>query len=295
MIACEEGNLEIIKQLIQIKECNINMKESDTKLSSLMLAITNNHIEIVKFLLSYINHETILNDINDSKQNIISISCENNSEECLSYLLSYAVESNFDKKEFLSWINQPNDEGKSPLFFTCAYNNEKMTKLLLQSNANPNQQDDNGITPLFISTQNGNLSIVEQLIQYHGDVNISRYEDGISCLHLACLLGHFDLIPIILHSNANINQQSLHGETPLFIACQENHLDVVKKLLSEKANVNISLFDGTSPLLDVCENDSLSSSSHDLIKLLLESNADINHKRPCDGMTPKDIIPGFFE
>ena len=53
---------------------------------------------------------------------------------------------------------------------------------------------------------------------------------------------------MLLDKQADVNIQTIGGDTPLLTACHNGHKDVVKMLLDKQADVNIQNVRGTTPL-----------------------------------------------
>jgi len=51
--ACNQGNLNIVKHLVEKKYMNINVKDIKKNYTGLQLAIVNNRIEVIEYLLSF--------------------------------------------------------------------------------------------------------------------------------------------------------------------------------------------------------------------------------------------------
>merc|ERR1740117_2773108 len=88
---------------------------------------------------------------------------------------------------------------------------------------------------------------------------------------MASLNGHCDVVQALLSANANANQASDNGASPLHVASQNGHCGVLKALLSANANVNAVTNHGASVLM---------VSSHcghkPIVRLLLEHHAEPN-------------------
>lgn len=86
-------------------------------------------------------------------------------------------------------------------------------------------------------------------------------------LHLASLMGHKEVVQILLDHNVNVNVTKTDGTTPLFYACEVGHGDIVCLLLERNANICMQRTDGKSPL------DIASDNGHRSIVMVLEEHS----------------------
>ncbi len=107
--------------------------------------------------------------------------------------------------------------------------------------------------------------------------------DGLNIFHVACSLGHVDLVKALLNaSRCNPDVLTIDGKTPLMFACENGHSDVVKALLVARNNVTVNSYtiDGFTALHFAVKNNFLIT-----ISLLLEFGANPN-SMTNDGWTP---------
>jgi ankyrin repeat protein len=80
----------------------------------------------------------------------------------------------------------------------------------------------------FIGLQN--LEIVHLILEHVHDMN-PICDDGKTPLHWAALMGHLEIVKLILENLEHINNKnpvSLDGWTPLECAAQHGHLEIVQ-------------------------------------------------------------------
>ncbi|CAC5384590.1 unnamed protein product [Mytilus coruscus] len=71
---------------------------------------------------------------------------------------------------------------------------------------------------------------------------------GLSPLHIACCLGHLEIVECLLQCNASVNLTKEDGTTPLFHAFKLGHDSIVSLLLDKGADVRLCRDNGKSPL-----------------------------------------------
>ena len=153
-----------------------------------------------------------------------------------------------------------------------------------------NARDVTGDTPLFYACQRGlTVQTVEDLIQRGADVTLRRgtKQRGDTVLHLACRLGHMDIVKLLLKQpNIDPNALGKHGVRPLDIAFRHcpyrgAHMPLALLLIRSGANV---VAQADTVLHLACHIGTM-----DLVKVLLnEMKADPNALGK-HGVTPLDI------
>lgn len=130
-------------------------------------------------------------------------------------------------------------------------------------------------------------SAVLSLAACHGNYKMTKFAlskgapvDGNSkhCapLHLACREGHLDVIELLLHKGAQIDNPTSAGCTPLFVGSRAGNVwrqdvSVVKLLLSRGADVEKTNREGLTPLMIACY-----KGNFDAVDVLLTHGAHID-------------------
>ena len=89
-------------------------------------------------------------------------------------------------------------------------------------------------SPLFYAAQHDKSNTLKLLLQSPIDILKERImEDNLTCLHVACNCGSFNVVKILLKTNIDINTVDKDDNTPLHHACSEgysddSYLDIVK-------------------------------------------------------------------
>ncbi|ORX44704.1 ankyrin [Piromyces finnis] len=122
----------------------------------------------------------------------------------------------------------------------CYYNRHNdlsVIQSLLEHGSNPNEICQNAHTPLMMACKNELPEVVTLLLDHHADPNI-RNNEGYTALSIACMYGNLQIIKLLLDTkDIDINNQTVHGETPLMIACENALGSVVSLLLQYNANI----------------------------------------------------------
>lgn len=181
-------------------------------------------------------------------------------------------------------INARLEYGSSPIEYACLNNKMLEAEILLKNGANVKNQD-----LLHIACLNGNIEMLKILIGYGCDVNEVDI-DGRLPAHLAIQTNHLECLKILYQSNAKFDIRSYKNSTIFSYAVGEGNIEIVKYLLEIGMSKYIN--DEIKPPLCLA----VHWNYIDIIKLLLENNADINIKDGL-GNTPliDTIINGNYD
>jgi ankyrin repeat protein len=161
-------------------------------------AIRINHLQQVLFLLE--KHHLPLDAPDPS-----------NGFTCLFYAIQYHQSDLF--QYFISHVTLDFNKN-TPLMMSIAFNNSIAFHALLQNYPlMAFQSNVDGKTPMLLAVEKGHTLFVKYLIECDCDVNQSL-PDGSSPLHLACAWGYFDLVTLLMQSNAQLTSNR-KGFTPL--------------------------------------------------------------------------------
>ncbi|KAG7253769.1 hypothetical protein CRUP_000705 [Coryphaenoides rupestris] len=110
---------------------------------------------------------------------------------------------------------------------------------------------------------------------------------GLTCLHVATLNGHHQLVQQLMKKGADLNiQEGTSGKTALHLAVEQHDVRLVALLLTQSADVDAAMFNGCTPLhLAVGRQDAT------VAHLLCQANAD-KMVRNTENETPLDLADG---
>lgn len=278
--------------------------------------------------MNHLNNKYIIPDIN-------KISSYNNFINDEPYIF-YIVKTNnlILLQEYLkinpNCINETDNDGNTPLFYSIYKNNFIMTQILLINNSNPNHHNKQGISPLLLSFYNydeiDGLQIIKELIRYKA--NINETIDNKPLLIYTIIYNNINAFMELLKNKVDVNSLTSFNQTALFYTItnyncfnniiKNNNLIYANLLLKHYANVNIMDNYGLTPLsyallknnkemieilimneadLNVYYNDidtplfyALKHNNYKLVKLLIKYNVDLNQKNANNELPINYII-----
>ena len=248
-IACEHGNLSIIKTLIRYG-ASVNDEDVDGN-TPLSLAVLHGHARIMSALVSEFGC-----DPNDGVS--LHTACEHGNLSIIKTLIRYGAS-----------VNDEDVDGNTPLSLAVLHGHASiMSALVSEFGCDPND----GVS-LHTACKHGNLSMVKTLIKHgarpnvHGNtpLSLALYKnthfvlalvselgcdpnDGVS-LHIACKHGNLNTIKTLIDHGARVNDRDVDGNAPLHLTVN-GRKDLTEALL--KSGPNIKNSDGRTPLHIAC-------------------------------------------
>lgn len=252
--ACRSGFLNIAKKLenlgVETQVANLG------GMTPLMHASTNNHADVVKWLLE-INKETINQENNSSSATAFYLACKSGHLEIAKLLQQNGAHIG------------KTSTGLSPLRVSCVNGRTSIAKFLIEKldAKNLNEPDRNGRSALCLAVEAGHLEIVKMLI----DKGVNKDQD---LLLLACENRRAEIAEWFLengHYKDQVNEDNAKGETPLILACKADLKNLVSLLLSYGADPNLSDDRGSRPIDYAVTNHNI-----DILNDLFDHGVDLN-------------------
>lgn len=240
--AAELGKLSCVQLLLSVKGIDHTINSIDDDYDSpLVLAIKNNHIDIIYELLK--NHVVLKSLISPENFQFspLLVACKYNNFKATQIILDIFKANGIDINTVV------NTEGLGPLHVTCRLTDDTtdLVKLLIDYGVNPNGIDDfNKFSPIFYAIKACNAKAVK----------------------------------VLLHNGADIEITDEYGRSPLFYVLWESNVDVLNEFLPymqkkcHKKKDQSSAIDGTLKTLKVplladsfpLSGDELNDSDHSL-------------------------------
>jgi len=191
--------------------------------------------------------------------------------------------------------NQPNDEGRVPLYRALVLQNQMLVDTLLGMGANANANDHRGDTLIITAMSVGSGPATIALINAGANPN-ARDTTGKSVLSYAVYLKQPEIIAALVAKGADVNAPSETGDggnpaPPIFMAIKTGNLALVQQLIAAGANVNVLDGQGSTPLHRAVLVQPAEYATS-LVTTLLRAGADANAMRPNGGAPLHNLIFG---
>ena len=205
-------------------------------------------------------------------------------------------------------INIKNDDGDTGLHAACRAGQKDIADLLIQLGADVNIKSNDHHTPLYCAYQSSSPSLVSLLVKSGSEVSrvlqtvvqgdadalrtliqqgadVNQQDPSMKCrlLHVACLMGHRDLVTCLVQQGAQVSAVDGGSCTPLHLACGQGDTQIVQYLITHRAGVNVVNSDKVTPLHIAC-----SKGQTEIAKYLITQGADVNVVN-SDKVTPLHI------
>jgi ankyrin repeat protein len=128
-------------------------------------------------------------------------------------------------------IDESDEMGNTPLHMATKLNCSWLCKIFLEANADPLYKNKQGKTP-FDEALILEPSALTDLFQREIARRSESFTTNSSPLHLACLRENGSACQFFMQQSSFINQQNIHGLTPLMICCQRGSMELAQMLLS---------------------------------------------------------------
>ena len=148
---------------------------------------------------------------------------------------------------------------------------------------------ESGIEEIKKACRLGDTSLLEEsLSKYPGLINESDPKLGWTELYRSVVCGQYNIVEVLLQSDADPNIQTKMGDTALHRAASNKQRAIAKLLLTFKADPNIQQNDGESPLHQACIQGDCK-----MAKLLLHYKANVNVQDHVYGKTPLHYVVDY--
>ena len=211
------------------------------------------------------------------------------------------IANDLDRVKFLvgkgADVNQPDNQGWTPLISAARQRHDDMIKLLIELGADVNLAKSDGTTPLIAAASRDHVPSIKVLLEHGADVE-KPGPQGFRALPLAIADDNYEAAKALIEAGAKVNEPSgAEGLTPLMVAAAQTApaegamflpsstrpIDIAKSLIERGANVNAQSTKGVTALMIAATHN-----NPPMIGLLIESGADASLKDD-QGQTATDV------
>ncbi|XP_071104885.1 serine/threonine-protein phosphatase 6 regulatory ankyrin repeat subunit B-like [Haliotis cracherodii] len=301
MLACEGGNMSIVKHLLYLKTFNINRRIGLGR-TPVMLAAAAGLSDVYHLLVSE-GAELSLTD--RMYRDCLMLACEGGNMSIVRHLLSMKT-FNINREDWLNHtpvmiaakarhydvydllvsegadLSLTDERGRDCLIFACEGGNMSIVKHLLSLKTfNINRRDRFGRTPVMMAAKARHSDVYHLLVSEGADLSFTD-DWGSDCLIFACEGGNMSIVKHLLSIKTfNINRRDWFKCTPVMMAAEARHYDVYHLLVSEGADLSLTDDRDRDCLMYACEGGNMS-----IVKHLLSMKTSIINRRDRLGSTP---------
>ncbi|KAM0514887.1 hypothetical protein ACHAPE_006563, partial [Trichoderma viride] len=157
-----------------------------------------------------------------------------------------------------SAVNKPAEKNWTPLH--AAYDNPRIVKILLSHGANIDAVSESG-TIVHLAAKYKKTEILSMILQHRPRPDLetlTSYEahEDVTALCIACILGHADIIRLLLQNGSNINHKTLDGAFPLMLSIEsatEDNISAMHTLLEFRPDLDQVDGNGSTALHQIKE------------------------------------------
>lgn len=128
------------------------------------------------------------------------------------------------------------DRGETLLMISVRENSQRVFDYLLtHPKIQLDQRAKNGDTAIMLAAYLEQKETVLRLIEAGAQVN----QQGWTALHYAAVVGHLDIVEMLIAHYAYIDAETPNKTTPLMLAARRGEMNVVKFLIAEGADISL--------------------------------------------------------
>ncbi|XP_067648810.1 uncharacterized protein [Haliotis asinina] len=221
MLACEGGNVSLVKHLLSLKTFDINRKGGSKNRSAVMMAALNGHYDVYHLLVS---EGADLSLTDDDNSDCLMLACEGGNVSIVKHLLSLKT---FD-------INRKGgSKNRSAVMMAALNGHYDVYKLLVSEGADLSLTDRNNSDCLMLACEGGNMSIVKHLLSLK-TFDINRRSGTMTLLRTPVMIaierGHFDIYNLLVSEGADVSLSDFCDMDCLELACESGHISIMEHL-----------------------------------------------------------------
>jgi ankyrin repeat protein len=271
-IAVKENNIEIVKFLVENLKIELRVNAENFDGDTVMhISAYSGNFEIVKFLVENYQEKLDINAKNVDGQTVLHKAAYKDKWDIVKFL----IENYKEKLEIIA-----ENKKKETIFHIAALNyNWNIFKFLIDNYKNLfniNAKTNDGETVLHIAAYTDKWDIVKFLVENYKEkleINTKNSDDE-TVLHIAAYKDKWDIVKFLVENykdKLKFNNENNNKETILHIATNKDNWDIVKFLYENyKKKLNINSKNGNETVLHIAAY----TDKWDIVKFLVENYKD---------------------
>lgn len=185
---------------------------------------------------------------------VLHIVSENGDAESVDILTTEPTYPDWDSRWLWSWagytpvlpnVNEPNNNGDTPLHLAMEQEHPEVSEKLLEKGANPKITNKQDLSPVFNAIHENKRKIVPFLVKHK---LINQRKNGSNALHFAVKYNLFDMVGDLAKSTNLALQENNQGKTPTMVAAEQKDITSLKILHMSGVNLNVRGQYGRQPI-----------------------------------------------
>lgn len=228
--AAQSENIELLKLLLNKDSADINAIDYNSRVTPLQHAFSKENIDLIVILLAYGADPTLLNQ---SNQSILDIAISKNNLTLI--LKAYDI---------CPGINIKVTPKSNAISSAIQLKSLKFLKNLLDSGISVKDfLSEKKETILIAACKTSSLEMVKYLLETYEETLTTidaTDSNGMTALHQACESGNWEIVDLLLSHGTDRNHKNISdGTTALITATKANSTNIVKNLIQNFCNLNL--------------------------------------------------------
>lgn len=256
--AAEFGQTEVINQILRCRSTNLQAAEEETGFTALHYAAMNDHLNVVKLLLS---HGANPYEADFNGKNAIHHAISGIGVRCLEHFVEkVSTNTPIDAEGLSLWHWAAVTQAKQALETLAKYSTPMPSLSSIRTK--------DGWSPLLSAASVGSTENIDWLLRA-GCTTTDKAYDGSTALHLAIRSGFFDAVRVLLRKGSDVSAVTDDGSTVLHFALlglKEGTSAILETLIEQGFDVSHAREDGVMPihlLISHCANMTLLNGNDD--------------------------------
>jgi ankyrin repeat protein len=139
-------------------------------------------------------------------------------------------------------VNTADVQGTTLLMIAARGANIELVRFLLDNRANAQRRNQYGDTALMLATLMGHKDVVHLMMERKVEINHA----GWNALHYAAFEGRSEIVALLIAGGADVNLKAPNAHTALMLSAKRGHLETVRLLVGASADVTLKDPEGGS-------------------------------------------------